>query len=84
VTLLGITPVDVVVVGFPVFLFLVLGCRFSEVSVFLAVWVIVYGIIQFSAPILLQGHHPDGVTTRWQHCCLYTCREKIASHLLFE
>ncbi|VAW79482.1 MFS-type efflux pump ArsJ specific for 1-arseno-3-phosphoglycerate [hydrothermal vent metagenome] len=53
------------VVGLPVFLFSVLGWRFSEVGAFLAVWIIVYGIIQSCTPKLLRGHHPDGSTARW-------------------
>jgi predicted MFS family arabinose efflux permease len=53
------------VVGLPVFLFSVLGWRFTEVGAFLAVWVIVYGIIQSCAPMLLRGRHPDGKTVRW-------------------
>ena len=56
------------VVGLPVFLFSVLGWRFSEVGAFLALWVIAYGIIQASAPLLLrrshQGGGPDGTTAR--------------------
>lgn len=53
------------VVGLPVFLFSVLGWRFSEVGAFLAVWVIVYGIIQSCAPMILRSHHPDATTARW-------------------
>ena len=52
------------VVGLPVFLFSVLGWRYSEVGAFLAVWVIVYGIIQSSAPMILRGHHPGAVTAK--------------------
>jgi len=52
------------VVGLPVFLFSVLGWRFSEVGAFLALWVIVYGIIQSCVPMLLRGRHPDGTTAR--------------------
>jgi len=53
------------VVGLPVFLFSVLGWRFSEVGAFLALWVIVYGIVQSCAPMILRGRHPDGKTARW-------------------
>ncbi|MCF6337082.1 MAG: organoarsenical effux MFS transporter ArsJ [Gammaproteobacteria bacterium] len=53
------------VVGLPVFLFSVLGWRFSEIGAFLALWVIVYGIVQSCAPMILRGHHPDGKTARW-------------------
>jgi len=52
------------VVGLPVFLFSVLGWRFSEVGAFLAVWVIVYGITQSCAPTILRGHHPSGMTAK--------------------
>ena len=52
------------VVGLPVFLFSVLGWRFSEVGAFLALWVIGYGIVQSCAPMLLRRRHPDGATAR--------------------
>ncbi len=52
------------VVGLPVFLFSVLGWQFSAVGAFFALWVIVYGIIQSCAPIILRGHHPGGATAR--------------------
>lgn len=52
------------VVGLPVFLFSVLGWRFSEVGAFLAVWVIVYGIIQSCTPMILRGCHPNETTAR--------------------
>jgi MFS family permease len=42
------------VVGLPVFLRSVLGWSFYQVGVFLALWVIGYGIVQSSAPILLK------------------------------
>ncbi len=54
------------VVGLPVFLFSVLGWRFSEVGAFLALWVIGYGVVQSCAPLLLNGRRPDGVTViKW-------------------
>ncbi len=52
------------VVGLPVFLFSVLGWQFSAVGAYFALWVIVYGIIQSCAPIILRGHHPGGATAR--------------------
>ena len=52
------------VVGLPVFLFSVLGWRVSEVGAFLAVWVIVYGIIQSCAPMILRGRHPSATTAK--------------------
>ncbi len=57
------------VVGLPVFLYDVLGWKFMEVGGFLALWVIGYGIVQASAPRLLQrSHHgqgPGGATARF-------------------
>ena len=52
------------VVGLPVFLFSVLGWRFSEVGAFLALWVIFYGIIQSCAPLILRGRHPSETTAK--------------------
>ncbi|NOX09149.1 MAG: organoarsenical effux MFS transporter ArsJ [Gammaproteobacteria bacterium] len=52
------------VVGLPVFLSSVLGWHFSEVGAFLALWVIVYGIVQSCAPMILRGRHPDAGTVR--------------------
>jgi len=52
------------VVGLPVFLFSVLEWRFSEVGAFLALWVIVYGIIQSCAPMILRGRHPGAMTAK--------------------
>ncbi len=56
------------VVGLPVFLVETLGWRFSAVGVFLALWVIIYGIMQSSVPLLLnrshQGRGPNGETAR--------------------
>ena len=54
------------VVGLPVFLFSVLGWQFSEVGAFMALWVIVYGIIQSCAPLILRGRHPnETMAKRW-------------------
>ena len=56
------------VVGLPVFLYEVLGWSFTEVGTFMALWIIGYGIVQASAPKLLQhSHHgqgPGGGTAR--------------------
>ncbi len=52
------------VVGLPVFLFSVLGWRYSEVGAFLAAWVIVYGVIQSCAPMILRGRHPNKTTAK--------------------
>lgn len=50
------------VVALPVFLASELGWSFTQVGGFFALWVIGYGIIQASAPALLQriSGHPDG------------------------
>ena len=57
------------VVGLPVFLRSVLGWSFAQVGGFLAIWVIGYGIVQFSAPILLKrfnsGRPPQASTIRF-------------------
>ena len=50
------------VVGLPVFLFSVLNWRPSEIGGFLAIWVIFYGIIQSTAPLILRGHSPNATT----------------------
>lgn len=56
------------VVGLPVFLYSVLEWSFTQVGGFLALWVIGYGIVQASAPRLVQrSHHgqgPGGGTAR--------------------
>lgn len=43
------------VVGLPVFLYDQLGWNFAQVGGFLALWVIGYGFVQASAPILTRG-----------------------------
>jgi hypothetical protein len=57
------------VVGLPVFLYAVLGWRFTQVGAFLALWVIGYGLVQASAPRLVRrSHHgrgPGGGTARF-------------------
>jgi predicted MFS family arabinose efflux permease len=56
------------VVGLPVFLQAVVGWNHVEVGTFLAAWVIGYGIVQASVPLLLRGtspaHGPTGATAR--------------------
>lgn len=56
------------VVALPVYLYSILGWKFSAVGGFLALWVIGYGGVQALAPRLLrQSHHgrgPDGGTAR--------------------
>ncbi|NJM19980.1 MAG: organoarsenical effux MFS transporter ArsJ [Richelia sp. RM2_1_2] len=57
------------VVGLPVFLREVLGWSFWQVGGFLAVWVIGYGIVQSTAPIILQrfgsGKPPQAKTIQF-------------------
>ncbi|MCM0593686.1 MAG: organoarsenical effux MFS transporter ArsJ [Gloeotrichia echinulata DVL01] len=57
------------VVGLPVFLRSVLGWSFYQVGGFLACWVIGYGIIQSSAPMLMQrfgsGRPPQSQTIQF-------------------
>ena len=58
------------VVGLPVFLYNVVGWNFWQVGVYLAVWVIGYGIVQASAPRFVrrraeEGGEPDGRTAAW-------------------
>jgi predicted MFS family arabinose efflux permease len=56
------------VVGLPVYLYAVLGWRFTQVGAFLALWVIGYGVVQAAAPRLLRHSHrgrgPNGNTAR--------------------
>jgi len=51
------------VVGLPVFLRTVLGWSFWQVGIFMAVWVIGYGIVQATAPRHVRN--PDGRTAAW-------------------
>lgn len=59
------------VVGLPVYLRTVLDWSFWQVGIFLAVWVIGYGIVQASAPTVMQrraketGQLPDGRSATW-------------------
>jgi hypothetical protein len=52
------------VVALPVFLSSVLGWKFWQAGGFMALWVIGYGIVQASAPIILRGKDPTGKTAR--------------------
>ncbi len=52
------------VVALPVFLSSVLGWRFWQAGGFMALWVIGYGIVQASAPVILRGKDPTGKTAR--------------------
>ena len=59
------------VVGLPVYLRTVLDWSFWQVGAFLAIWVIGYGIVQASAPTLMQRRaretdaQPDGRSATW-------------------
>jgi hypothetical protein len=59
------------VVGLPVFLYSTLGWNFWQVGGFLAIWIIGYGVVQASSPIVLrrlyaaEGKTPDGGTASW-------------------
>ena len=57
------------VVGLPVFLVEMLGWSPTKVGAFLALWIIGYGIVQASAPMLLRRTHhgqgPGGDTARF-------------------
>ena len=56
------------VVALPVYLYSVFEWSFMQVGVFLALWIIGYGVVQASAPKLIrrshQGKGPDGKTAR--------------------
>ncbi len=45
------------VVGLPVYLYDVLGWRFTQVGAFMALWVIGYGLVQAATPGLLRRRH---------------------------
>ena len=51
------------VVGLPVFLYDQLGWNFAQVGGFLALWVIGYGIVQASAPLLTGGRREKSSPT---------------------
>jgi len=53
------------VVALPVFFYEVLHWDFMKIGGFMALWVIGYGIVQASAPMILKGHHPTGRTALW-------------------
>ena len=57
------------VVALPVYLYSVFEWSFMQVGVFLALWIIGYGVVQASAPKLIrqthQGKAPDGNTAKY-------------------
>lgn len=67
------------VVGLPVYLRTVLGWSFWQVGIFLAVWVIGYGIVQASAPRFIS--RPDGGTATWLAFALAALPAAIAAAL---
>ncbi len=71
------------VVGLPVFLYSVVGWNFWQVSLYLAAWIIGYGIVQASAPRFVrrraeEGGEPDGRTAAWLAFALATLPAGIA------
>ncbi len=71
------------VVGLPVFLYSVVGWNFWQVSLYLATWIIGYGIVQASAPRFVrrraeEGGEPDGRTAAWLAFVLATLPAGIA------
>jgi predicted MFS family arabinose efflux permease len=75
------------VVGLPVFLYEALDWSFSQVGAFMALWVIGYGMVQASAPKLLQNLHPGqgpggGAARRWAFLlALFPAGIALALHL---
>ncbi len=53
------------VVALPVFFYEVLHWDFMKIGSFMALWVIGYGIVQASAPMILKDHQPTGRTALW-------------------
>ena len=57
------------VVALPVYLYSIFEWSFMQVGVFLALWIIGYGVVQASAPKLIrqthQGKGPDGNTAKY-------------------
>ncbi len=53
------------VVALPVFLYETLRWSYTGVGSFIALWIIGYGIVQASTPMLLRGHHPSGKSAQW-------------------
>jgi len=76
------------VVGLPVYLRTVLDWSFWQVGTFLAIWVIGYGIVQASAPSILQRRQragappPDGRIAMWLALVLAAFPALIAVALL--
>jgi len=76
------------VVALPVYLYSVFQWSFMQVGGFLAIWVIGYGVVQASAPKLIQqSHHskgPDGGTAKLWAFILAFLPASIALALYFD
>lgn len=53
------------VVALPVFFVEVLQWNFTQVGIFMALWIIGYGIVQTLTPPLLRKNTPTGFTAKW-------------------
>src|SRR5688572_29036180 len=76
------------VVAIPVFLSSVLGWKFWQAGAFMAAWVIGYGAVQASAPVLIRRRladgatkNPDGKTAMWLALILALLPVAIAAAL---
>jgi hypothetical protein len=68
------------VVALPVYLRTELGWSFWQVGIYLAVWIIGYGIVQATAPRFIRG--PDGRTATWLAFALAILPAGIAAALV--
>ncbi len=73
------------VVAVPIFLYSTLGWTFTGVGSFLALWVIVYGVVQSAAPGLIRtwthGHAPQGRSAFWLAALLFLAMSAISAGL---
>jgi predicted MFS family arabinose efflux permease len=70
------------VVALPVFLYEKLQWQVAEIGAFIALWIIVYGVVQASTPALLRGHHPTGRSAQFLAYGLAVIPASIALALL--
>ena len=68
------------VVALPVYLRTELGWSFWQVGIYLAVWIIGYGIVQATAPRFVRG--PDGRTATWLAFALALLTAAIAAAMV--
>jgi predicted MFS family arabinose efflux permease len=68
------------VVALPVYLRTELGWSFWQVGIYLAVWIIGYGIVQATAPRFIRG--PDGRTATWLAFALALLTAAIAAAMV--